>query len=156
MQKTIDQLVKNFESGQLTRRQLVAQVTGLVTAAVGLGQTTVEAASTFKAVGLNHIALSVTDVPKSRDFYVNHLGVAVSRESSSNCFLTFGNDFLALFHGNQPGMHHYCYSIEDYNVTSAAEKLREKGIRPEIQDERIYFPDPDGLIVQLAATDHKP
>ena len=123
MQNKIDQLVKNFESGQLTRRQLVAQVTGLITAAVGLGQTTAEAASTFTAIGLNHIALSVTDVPKSRDFYVKHLGFSVVRETSNNCFLTFGNNFLALFKGNQPGMHHYCYSIEDYTVRERSHGL---------------------------------
>jgi hypothetical protein len=68
MQDKIDQLGENYESGRLTRGQLVAQVTGLVMAAVGLGQATVEAKSTFRAVGLDHIALSVTDVSESRDF----------------------------------------------------------------------------------------
>jgi catechol 2,3-dioxygenase-like lactoylglutathione lyase family enzyme len=70
--------------------------------------------------------------------------------------MTYGNCFTALFKGDVPGMDHYCYSINDYDVQGAAKKLRAKGIEPRITDDRIYFPDPDGIEVQLAADDHTP
>jgi len=100
----------------------------------------------------NHIALTVTDLERSRDFYVRTLGMTVSRSSSTSCFLDFGADFLALFRGNRPEMHPYCYSIRDYSVDSAAQKLRSLGIEPRTEGNRIYFPDPDGLRVQLASS----
>jgi catechol 2,3-dioxygenase-like lactoylglutathione lyase family enzyme len=111
--------------------------------------------TTFEAVDLNHIALDVTDISRSRDFYMKHLGLAVTQESQSNCFLSFGSNFLALFRSPKAGMNHYCYSIKDYSVTQAAEKLKAEGIEPDIQGNRIYFPDPDGLTVQLASVDHR-
>jgi catechol 2,3-dioxygenase-like lactoylglutathione lyase family enzyme len=115
----------------------------------------VAAESSFKAVNINHIALSVTDVARSRDFYKKHLGLEVTREGGNNCFLSFGSNFLALFPGPKPEMQHYCYSVAGYNVENAARKLREAGIEPEIESNRIYFPDPDGLTVQLASPDHR-
>ncbi len=53
-------------------------------------------------------------------------------------------------------MDHYCYSIVNYDVKDAAGKLRKQKIEPRITSNRIYFPDPDGLEVQLAETEHNP
>ena len=53
-------------------------------------------------------------------------------------------------------MDHYCYSIKNYNQQEAAEKLRAEGIQPRLSANRIYFPDVDGLTVQLAGADHAP
>jgi catechol 2,3-dioxygenase-like lactoylglutathione lyase family enzyme len=110
---------------------------------------------TFRAVGLNHIALTVTDIRRSREFYVKHLGLTVTSESNSSCFLTAGGNFVALFRGERPGLHHYCYSIEDYSVGVAAQRLRMQGIESRTQGDRIYFDDPDGLEVQLSSPDHR-
>jgi len=65
-------------------------------------------ASTLKAVEVNHIALAVTDVSRSRDFYVRHLGLEVARESPNSCFLTCGNQFVAMFRSGEAGLDHYC------------------------------------------------
>jgi catechol 2,3-dioxygenase-like lactoylglutathione lyase family enzyme len=48
-------------------------------------------------------------------------------------------------------MHHYCYSIPDYDQQAAARKLRAAHLEPTLEGNRIYFRDPDGLTVQLAA-----
>ena len=115
--------------------------------------------STFKAVGLNHIALRVTDVLRSREFYKKHLGLKVTRDGGErNCFMTCGENFVALFQGDQAQMDHYCYSIKNYDVNRAEAKLKEHDLKPRVVRDagRIYFKDPDGLTVQLAAGDHKP
>ncbi|MPZ19753.1 MAG: hypothetical protein GEV06_17815 [Luteitalea sp.] len=153
MQTIIERLIECLERGEISRRQAIGGLTALVTATAA-GRVPVAAAqdsSTFQAAGLNHIALRVTDIPRSRDFYIKHLGMAVMREGANNCFLRCGEHFVALFRGESPGMDHYCYSVEDYTAGGAAEKLRAQGIQPRVTDNRIYFPDPDGLTVQLAA-----
>lgn len=157
MEATISRLIDRYEQGKLTRRQLVASLA----AAAGLGAaartagTAVSGKPTFQATRLNHIALSVTDVARSRDFYVQHLGLPVSSDSAPHsCFLDCGPNFVALFRGREAGMHHYCYSITDFDQQDAAQRLRSVGIEPDLQGRRIYFPDPDGLTVQLASETH--
>jgi catechol 2,3-dioxygenase-like lactoylglutathione lyase family enzyme len=159
MKNDIQHLIDQFTEGRITRRQLIASLTALM--ALAVGSRTVRAAETasaplFQAVGLNHIALRVTNVPRSRDFYIRHLGLEVTRDGGDgSCFLSFDDGFLALFRGDEPRMDHYCYSVKDYDVRIAEERLKAAGITPRITGNRIYFDDPDGLEVQLAAPTHR-
>ena len=156
MNTKLGEMIDAFAAGRISRRELIAGVSGLVAAAaVGGSASAQTGSSTFTAAGLNHIALRVPDVARARDFYVKHLGMTVARDSSSSVFLNFDGGFLALFRGDEPGMDHYCYSVEGYDVNAAAEKLRAEGIEPRIEGQRIYFPDADGLTVQLAAPEHR-
>jgi metallothiol transferase len=156
MRKQIDQMLQQFERGRISRRELITAL-----ALVATGSESVAAARseppTFDATGLNHLALRVTDVPRSRDFYRKHLGLEVARDGGeSSCFLTFGDAFLALFRGSTAAMDHYCYSIRDYDVEDAERKLKKAGLAPRVTGSRIYFDDPDGLEVQLASEQHQP
>ena len=75
----------------------------------------------------------MTDVARSRDFYVEHLGLEVSSESlPSNCFLDCGDHFVALFRAPSAGLAHYCYSIPDYDQQDAAKRLRAAGLEPRL------------------------
>ena len=167
MESEIGRMVDEYERGRLTRRQLVAGLGSLAAVVGGVGRLLgparaaaqeSAAASTFQATELNHIALRVPDIARSRDFYIKHLGLTVSRQGDDNCFLTCGNNFVALFRGEEPGLAHYCYSVKDFDVDVAEERLRAEGFESSIRREgnRIYFDDPDGLQVQLAATEHMP
>ncbi len=148
-------LVEEFERGLLSRRQLASRLMGLG-AALAVMPRTAEArqaeGSTFQATGLDHVALNVRNVPRSRDFYIKHLGLKVLRESGEdNCFLGSGDGFfLTLFKGEQPGLNHYCYDIRGYNADQAEEKLKAAGLKPRREGNRIYFPDLDGIEVQVA------
>lgn len=153
MEARIENLVTDYERGRLSRRELVQGLAALAASTVAFAQEAPR--TTFQATGLNHIALRVPDLGRSRDFYVKHLGLAVSRESASSCFLTCGDNFVALFRGSEPAMDHYCYAVEDYRVEDAEAKLQEQGLEPRVQGQRIYFDDPDGLEVQLAASGHR-
>ena len=157
MEKEINALIDRFTQGRINRRQMLAgllTLTAATTGARGLlanNASDNEGASLFHATALDHIALRVTDVPRSRDFYRDLLGMKVTRDSESSCFLSFDKGFLALFRGGEPSMDHYCYSVKDYNVREAEENLRAAGLTPRVTGNRIYFPDPDGLVVQLAS-----
>ena len=81
MEAEITNLVERFERGRLTRRQLIGRLTGLAAAmsaapaAAALGPKGKNA--TFKATDVNHVALTVTDIARSRAFYEEHLDVSV-------------------------------------------------------------------------------
>ena len=154
MQNLVSNLLKAYEAGRLSRRQLVQSVAALAsgTAAAAAG------ASTFQGAEINHVALNVTDVARSRDFYQEHLGLPVVSESARNCFLGMGHNFLALFQNQQAGMNHYCIAIEDYEVNKVTEELRRRGFHPRqpAGSRRVYFKDPDGITVQLSGTGHQP
>lgn len=153
----IEKMVNAYEDGRLTRRQLIARI-GAFAAAAGAGGTALAAPkveSTFRAVGLNHVALRVRDVNRSRDFYRKHLGLSVRRQESERaCFLDCGPDFVALFRGQEAGLDHYCYSIPGYEPDREVRKLKAAGLDPRREENRIYFDDPDGITVQIAAPNH--
>ena len=151
-----------FEAGRMGRRELIGRLGALMATLTGIGglaraQEPERPKSTFVAKGLNHIALRVTDLTRSKEFYEKHLGLTVRSESQSSVFLNCGEDhFVALFRGSRATMDHYCYSIDDYDQKEAAKKLRAVGIEPELHGNRIYFDDPDGLQVQLANVPRRP
>ena len=165
MQDLIDRLVDDYDRGGLSRRQLIAGLTAAATAAIlpgraGAQSTTAPAAPpktppTFHAVDLNHIALRVTDIPRSKAFYEKHLGLEMSSQSRTSCFMRCRDrDFLAMFKSDKAGLHHYCYSVEGYTAASAMERLKEAGLKPRQRGERVYFDDPDGIECQVAAPSH--
>jgi catechol 2,3-dioxygenase-like lactoylglutathione lyase family enzyme len=155
--KLAEKLVTDFEQGKLSRRQLAQRLIGLGAAltAAGLAHAQEKPAESsvplFKAKGLDHIALDVVDVPRSRDFYQKHLGLDVVRGDDNALFMGADREFfLTLFKADKPGLNHYCYGIEDFDTASAVAKLRDAGINPRETSGRVYFPDPDGIEVQIA------
>ena len=151
MHKTVSDMLAGYEQGKISRRHLV---TGL--AALAAASPLPAEASTFQGVEVNHVALNVTNVKRSRDFYQKHLGLPVVNESDRNCFLGLGNNFLALFQGPDAGMNHYCLAIKNYEVATVAATLDAAGLKPRRTQNRVYFNDPDGLTVQLSSADHQP
>ena len=146
----IEGMVEAFETGRITRRQLIGGLGVMVATMTGVRSQSAEGGSTFRSTGLNHIALRVTDVPRSRDFYIQHFGVKVLRDGQRSCFLGCGgNNFVALFRSSAPGLDHYCYTIEGYEPGQAVKILEGKDLDPERHGNRVYFDDPDGLTVQV-------
>jgi catechol 2,3-dioxygenase-like lactoylglutathione lyase family enzyme len=156
MEALVSRMLEHYESGRISRRHLIQ---ALAAAAVGTRAVAAPAPeSTFQGVEVNHVALRVTDVERSRDFYQKHLGLPVVRQSSSSCFLGLGKNFLALFGGSQPRMDHYCIAVKSYEVKQVTQELERQGLNPDqpAGSSRVYFRDPDGLVVQLSAVDHQP
>jgi catechol-2,3-dioxygenase len=122
--------------------------------AAGLSPKDAFGGSLFTAVEFNHMALSVSDVGRSREFYQMLLGLPVTSQGARNTFLGMGKNFLALFQSSPSGLNHYCYAIRDYEVGRVVEMLDKKGLRPRREASRVYFPDPDGLTVQLSEVGH--
>ena len=85
MQTQIVEMINDFEHGRLSRRQLIAYLTGMFAASLGAtigfadqqpgraAPSPADLAPTFGATDLNHIALSVTDLQRSQKWYRNIL-----------------------------------------------------------------------------------
>jgi len=155
MTTIIDRLLQDYDRGRLGRRQLIAALASLAAAPAAAPAED----STFRATGLAHIAIRVTDIPRSRDFYRKHFGAPVLTEAANNCFLGLGKqDFLTLFKGQKGELDHYCIAIENYRAEAAVEELKRQGLNPRRSagTNRVYFPDPDGITVQVSAPDNRP
>jgi catechol 2,3-dioxygenase-like lactoylglutathione lyase family enzyme len=75
----------------------------------------------------------------------------VSRGDESASFLGADRDiFLTLFKAERPGLNHYCYAIDHYDADDVMERLAAAKLRPRREGNRVYFPDPDGITVQIA------
>ena len=97
MWQQISMMISAYENGRMTRRELVTAMGAMVALAVG-GKSAHgdEHQPTFQAIALNHIALDVTDVSRSRAWYVKHLGLAVAHQDGErNCFLNCDGHFIA-------------------------------------------------------------
>lgn len=153
MQKLISDMLERYERGEIRRRDIIS---GLATLTIASQASAAPGSSTFQGVEVNHVALNVTDVKRSRDFYQKHLGLPVVNESETNCFLGLGDNFLALFRNSSAGMNHYCLAIEDYEVGKVTAELEKQGLNPTRRQDRVYFNDPDGIEVQLSGAGHQP
>ncbi len=120
MEHIIAKILSAYDRGIVSRRQLIQAVTGVVSAA-GVARA---ANSTFQGVGLNHIAIRVTNVQRSRDFYQKHFGLPVLHEAEDNCFLGLGKNFLTLFRNEKPGLDHFCIAIENFRADAVVEEFR--------------------------------
>lgn len=113
--------------------------------------------SILRAVDVNHVALRVSAIQRSVDWYQRLMGLSVIRRGATNAFLGLGGNFLALFQREEGGgADHFCFSIEDYEPDAVTAKLAKQGIEATRREDRIYFKDLDGLTVQVSAESHQP
>jgi catechol 2,3-dioxygenase-like lactoylglutathione lyase family enzyme len=157
MEHIIDRLVRDFEHGKLSRRQLIQSLAVAASAA-----TTASAAdpAPFKAVTVNHISYQVADYKKTRDFYAGLLGMEVSHDDDRQCYLSFGNTFLLPRNVRQgrtaPLVDHIAYTIETWNKVAVEAELKKRGlpVRPDTENS-FHTKDPDGFDVQISGKEMK-
>lgn len=119
---------------------------------------------------IHHVAIIASDYNKSKDFYVNLLGLKIIREvyreerDSYKLDLEMGDSQIELFSfKNSPkrpsypeacGLRHLAFEVE--NIEKQVEELKENGI--EVEEIRIdeftgrkftFFSDPDDLPIEL-------
>jgi catechol 2,3-dioxygenase-like lactoylglutathione lyase family enzyme len=148
MKSAISRLLKTYENGKLSRRDLVQ---GLALLAASSG--TMSAAG-FQGNSINHVSLFVSDLQRSTDFYQRVFGCPVNKRDGNNQ-LTFGKGFLVLRPGKPPGkVDHLAIGIDKFNKDSVVADLKARGATPIDQqggDFGFHVVDPDGFPVQLSA-----
>ena len=125
MESVIARLLQDFEAGKMTRRQLIQSLAMAATAVYAGAASPVDAAGGFKTVGVDHISYQVSDYKRSRDFYVDLLGMTVTREYAnfSTCELAFGDSMLVVRNRpaqpeqpSAPRVDHFSFRIENWNT----------------------------------------
>jgi len=100
MESVIAKLLGDFESGKMSRRQLIQSLTMAALAApaaalAGQGPApapSAHAAAPWKTVWLDHISYAVSDYKKSTAFYTNLMGWEVQNDNGTNqATLKIGN-----------------------------------------------------------------
>ncbi len=114
MSEMVDRLVRRYEGGQMTRRELVVALSALMMArpaAGGAAPAAQPAAAPIPVTTLNHVTLTVADVPRSVDFYQRVLGLPlVTTQGTERDWdaptvpvlgIGGGPQFVALAHGHR-------------------------------------------------------
>jgi catechol 2,3-dioxygenase-like lactoylglutathione lyase family enzyme len=158
MEHIIANLLRDYEHGKLTRRQLIRTLALTATAAAAVGPA--EAASPANALSINHVSMQVADYTKTRDFYAGLFGMKVSDDDGkTQCRLTFGDNILIPRNassrpGGKVGVDHIAYTLanwdSDKSVKPAVEaELKRRGLQIRVTEGSFHVQDPDGFEVQM-------
>jgi catechol 2,3-dioxygenase-like lactoylglutathione lyase family enzyme len=112
----------------IDRRQFIAALPALALAPSVLAQT----ASKFRVNGLSQIALTVSDVARSLDFYQGLFGMPVQARQGSTVLLRIGNGprFIALrpaAAGEKPSISALGFGVQDFSIDRAMQTLTANG-----------------------------
>jgi catechol 2,3-dioxygenase-like lactoylglutathione lyase family enzyme len=148
MKNTISKLLTAYETGKMSRRDLVR---GLAVLAAGSGTAS---AAGFQGNSINHVSMFVSNIERSTDFYQRLFGCTVNKRDGNNQ-LMFGKNFLVLRPGSPPAkVDHISIGVDKFQKDSVAADLKARGATPIDQqggDFGFHVVDPDGFPVQISA-----
>ena len=162
MRESFDGLLKQYEDGKLTRRQVLGAITALAMPLRAGAQP-----GRLRARSLSHVNIGVTDVARSETFYRQLLGVPARRYIVGDAYaLDFpdgglislcptqgGNCSLTAANAVAGQIDHFGVGIENFNAERVASELEAAGVEGVrlAGSTSVLVPDPDGVIVQLSS-----
>jgi catechol 2,3-dioxygenase-like lactoylglutathione lyase family enzyme len=154
MEQVISRLLKAFEDGRLSRRELIRSLALTVTAA-SAARGAESGPAAFQAVAVNHISYGVSDYARTRDFYADLLGMKVSDDDGKSCTLAFGDSFLVVRKTRQPDdtpfVDHFAITIDAWDRDAVEAELKRRGLEPRPDTEHsFHVNDPDGFRLQIS------
>ena len=152
MDAIISSLVTRFETGTLTRRDLIQALT-LLNAGVGASQA--QEKPGIQATKIDHVSIQVDDLPRSVAFYQKMFGLTVVSEDKPNEIVRLGTakTLVSLHHKSPTGLvDHFAIGVEKFNKESVTRELKKRGATPEDNlDAGFHIKDPQGINVQIVA-----
>ena len=145
MEAIVSRLVQAFESGRLSRRDLVRKLAATALAAGGVGVVRPQAAGakalpaldSFRTLSLDHISFNVSDYGRSRDFYSDLMGWdVVSDDGERSAELQMGGVGRIIvrtsrtpFTGTPTAVvDHIAWQIADWDADAVEDELAARGI----------------------------
>jgi catechol 2,3-dioxygenase-like lactoylglutathione lyase family enzyme len=165
MERFIADLVNDFESGKLNRREFCQTVT-LAAVIYGAGEAAnAQVTRGFKMIGINHISYSCPDYAKARDFYTSVLGMESTpgKDNGKRANLMFGPEpgkggsFVVARTASidaKPSravVDHVCYTVADWDEQKVRGALKAKGLDVGGREGSLHVFDPFGYYVQIAS-----
>jgi catechol 2,3-dioxygenase-like lactoylglutathione lyase family enzyme len=152
MSQTVETLLTRYETGKLSRRDLVFSLSALAAAPLPLAAQD----EALRARSLNHVSLIVSDVERSVSFYQRLFGLPVVSRQTGGINLRAGDGFVGIYQGGPnatPHINHLCLGLENFDAERVSDALAANGVEAEsrVRDgvAQVYCADPDGLRVQL-------
>lgn len=126
---------------------------------------------TIQVLGIDHVALSVSDLERSRKFYEEVLGLKVSarehQKPGVEYFLDCGTSLVGLIQGDPKGNvhvlqdgglggNHFSFRVPTRDFDRYVEEVKFRGITVTFHKKRerswsLYFLDPDGNKLEMTA-----
>jgi catechol 2,3-dioxygenase-like lactoylglutathione lyase family enzyme len=152
MHEAFDSLLRHYESGRMSRREVVGLLAALAAApSTGAAQPAALAAAT-----LNHASLIVSDLDRSVAFYRGVFGLPVKSTQQGGVNLAVGDAFLGIYQGGAnavPHINHFCFGLRDFDAARTVAALESRGLQAESRTRdgvtQVYTADPDNLRIQL-------
>jgi catechol 2,3-dioxygenase-like lactoylglutathione lyase family enzyme len=152
MSLPVESLLTHYESGRMSRRDLVAILTALAAAPLPA----VAQPAALKAATLNHASLIVSDLDRSVAWYQRTFGLGVKSTQQGGVNLAVGDSFLGIYQGGanaMPHINHICFGIPDFDPAATVAALEAQQLPAESRTRdgvtQVYTADPDNLRIQL-------
>jgi catechol 2,3-dioxygenase-like lactoylglutathione lyase family enzyme len=155
MEDIIARLVKNFEEGKISRRQLIQNLAIAASSSSVVSSVPAIAAEApaFKATAIHHVSYTVPDYAKTRDFFVNVFGVKVSDDDGKRCNISSGDLSMVVRtgSGSAPMVDHFGIAIENFNKGAVIAELKRRGLNPQSGPAElgVSIKDPNGFRLQV-------
>ena len=156
MEGIISDLVKRFEGGKLTRRELIQGLAMLTAASGAASAAEPQGQSGLKTMKIDHISIQVTDLPRAIAFYQDLFGLVMVSEDKPNEIFRLGipgtkKTLVSLHHKSPTGLvDHYAIGVDSFNKDAVTRMLKERGLTPmEDIDAGFHVKDPEGIRVQI-------
>ena len=157
MEAVISGLLNDFETGKMTRRQLIQSLALAAVAAAPVATVGAQSASTipaaagpapFKTVSLDHISYAVTDYRKSTAFYRDLMGWEIKNDDGKQqCTMKIGDiGEIIIRNRREPGgngapgqsaaapitgvINHVSYGVSPWNTEGVKTELEKRGLKP--------------------------
>lgn len=152
MKPVISDMVQRYESGGLSRRELIQGLTMLVAA----GQSSaadVAQDQTLTAKGIDHVSVFVSDLERSAQFYQSLFSLKPLGQDKEHSILRLGRQrvIVSLRQASPHGMiDHFGVAVENFDKQAVARVLERRGLTPDENWEYgFHVRDPDGAVVQM-------
>jgi catechol-2,3-dioxygenase len=152
MKPDISDLVTRYETGRLSRRDLIQGLTMLVaTASASAADSAPEPA--LNCTGVDHVSVRVKDLKRSAEFYQSLFGLEARGQDKEHRILRLGKKrVIVSLRQDEPygQIDHFGLSIEGFNKEAATKFLSARGhATQEDWEYGFYTHDPDGAVVQM-------
>ena len=170
MNSVVDSLFDQYDRGRMTRRHLVEALAALALPTSTLAQDSARASRPIvRGLSVNHVALTVSDVPRSFAFYERLFGATKgwpATDAGTGIHMDLPDGYISIDSGAGPKgvITHFSVAVEHMDRV-AAKSLADK-INRELPDAKareayqantggstVNLRDPDGVFVQISSKD---